>query len=1098
MKAVSFIVGILVGMVLLVVAVGGAVLVTASVVTVGQLESSVGTDIIDDNSDVNDKTLLDLANDLIKDFGDPSSITINLFREKYGLKIPSEISGIDISVLFDYPVSEVADHLGDVVNNMTLRDVGEFLDMDFSSYGLKVLDDNLDNPVNVALDNVLNSIDSSSMTLYTLERDFGITFGENALFDELYYTPMSQFGAVLDYLPVGTLTNADSDLLVPVGENTVYVVVDRYEAVDPNEVSLTVEGAETYIAGADDNGLVRRELRFTVDETGVYRVDNSCYDDDYDGTGTYYRHIVYEVYDGTQDGALSVKAYLNNIEKAGAGWGLVCDSLFPLSALYTDDTLSVSVADGVNSDTVVIGEACFVNTAAEGETAVALAVTPFGLPDGTVVDENTRLEEKKDGVTYSADHIRVHIGSADQAIQAIAGVGVNDLNNVTDKITSLKLGEVLEITDDSAKILRTLKDTAINKLSDALDTIALADATDIVLDEYTPSADGAYVAIDGYYTLYNPAKHEGMQRYDKTVVDGSASAALQRLANVAIPDISSAFSTMVLADALTVEPDSYAEVSAPVEGGTYYVFNATYGYPERITYSAAEHAGLKVFERTAVGDGNAVLKQLAYVAIDDVSAAMDGIIGNTLLSDIIDIFRHTTVKDYESGEAGWIIEYDPYFTEGEGEDISRYAYVYNGEGNYYKTDFHYIALDPSDYADVLKPDAARSYSYVAIADMGTFATALADQNVYLGQGNGVFISNPALVAYYAAKYGAALLDNCALYMRDDAAGEAPVDYTPYLNGTSSSDASPAGLYVKYFNKYYRYDPANPAHEGEQLYFKFTGGFYPASADTEGETKYYYDYATGEFTTTASPTTSSTAFAVKMPVSADGKYYYTEIDSTLADGDAAFSSDSDAIYSKRACEELYKEYTAGTTDDYQNDPANRFVQTDGEFVPYDATAHDGMTVYVRYIGYLGNDAANDGGSGALAPLSSVKVQLVTEKSSAVLLAIAERGLTINTLDENIKNFTIEELMDIEEGSIFDDPDIRAATVETLSEAITSKFTTMSISDLVRWANVRGVDEQVLFILEDVKIADFFTALKYDSASGTITVDMEKLLGVTTAP
>ena len=1104
MKAVSFIVGILVGMVLLVVAVGGAVLVTASVVTVGQIESSVGTDIIDDNSDVNNKTLLDLANDLIKDFGDPSSITINLFREKYGLKVPAEISGIDISVLFDYPISEVANHLGDVVNNMTLRDVGEFLEMDFSSYGLKVLDDNLDKPVNVALDNVLKSIDSSAMTLYTLERDFGITLGENALFDELYYTPMSQFGGVLDYLPVGTLTDADSDLFLPVGENTVFVSVDRYEAVATNEISLTADGAETYIAGADNNGLIRRELRFTVDDKGVYSVDNSCYDADYDGTGTYYRHIVYEPYDGTQEGELSVKAYLNNIELVGSGWSLVYDGLFPLSALYTDDTLSVSLADGVTSGTVVIGDSCFFNSAAEGETKVAEAVAVFGLPDGTVVDENTRLEEKKDGVSYTADHIRAHIGTADQAIQVIAGIGVNRLNNVTDKITSLKLGEVLEITDDSAKILRTLKDTAINNLSDALDTIVLADATDIILDEYTPAADGAYVAIDGYYTLYNPSssRHEGMQRYDKIPVEGSASAALQRLAGVAIPDISAAFSKMVLADALSVDPDTYTAVAEPVEGNTYYVFNASYGYPERITYSASEHANLDVFERKSEGDSNAVLKQLAYVAIDNVSAAMDGIVGNTLLSDIIDIFRYTTVKDYESGEAGWLIGYNPYFTEGSGDDATRYAYIYNGDGNYYKTDFSYIAIDPNDYADWLKKDSAQlTYSYARIWDMGEFKTALDAQNVYVKEADGIFRSNPALASYYAAKNDASLLANCPLYKRvAGGAGEAPVDYTPYLNGISSSGASPAGLYVKYFNKYYRYDPSNPAHEGEQLYFKFTNGFYPASADTDtaGETAYYYDYETGEFTTTQSEsgTTSSAPFAVRMPVSANDKYYYyTEINSTLAEGDDGFT-DGTPVYSKRECETIYKEYTADTADDYQNDQSNRFVEIDGEFVQYDESAHAGMTVYVRYIGYLGNDAANDGGSGGLTPLSSVKVQLVTEKSSAVLLAIADRALTINTLDENIKNFTIEELMDIDEGSIFDDPDIRTATINTLSEAITTKFSTMSISDLIRWANVRGVDKQVLFILEDVKIADFFTSLEYNN--GTITVNMEKLLGVTTTP
>lgn len=1098
MKAVSFVIGILVGMVLLVVAVGGAVLVTASVVTVGQIESSVGTDIIDDASDVNNKTLLDLASDLIKDFGNPSSLTLNLFREKYGLKLPTEISGIDISVLFDYPISEVANHLGDVVNNMTLRDVGEFLEMDFSSYGLKVLDDNLDKPVNVALDNVLKSIDSSSMTLYTLERDFGITLGENALFDELYYTPMSAFGGVVDYLPVGTLTGADSDLFLPVGDNTVFVAADRYEEVPSGEISIVKDGADTYIAGTDENGLVRRELRFTRDAKGNYIVDNSCYDADFAGGGTYYRHISSEEYDGTQSGELFVKAYLNNMSVTETRHSLVYDSLFPLSSLYTDDTLSVTVADSVTSSTVTLDGNYYINVSAAGETAVAETVALFGLPAGTVVDANTRLEEIKDGATYTDRHFRVHIGTSDQAIQVIAGLGVNELNNVTDKITALKLGEVIEITDDSAKILRTLRDTAIGKLSDALDTIVLADATHIVLDEYSPADNGAYVYTDGYYTLYNPVKHAGMQRYDRTEVTGSASAALQRLANVAIPDISAAFSEMVLADALAVTPDTYTEIASPVEGGTYYVFNATYGYPERITYSSSEHAGLTVFKRTAGSDDNAVLKQLAYVAIDDVSAAMDGIIGNTLLTDIIDVFRHTVVKDYASGGESWLFAFNPYFTEGEGDSVSRYAFVYDGDGNYYKTDFYYVAIDPNDYANWLKEDGEpRTYSYARIRDMGEFKTALEDQNVYVKEDE-AFRSNPALVSYYAAKYGDSLLDNCPLYKRvEEGGGERPSTVSVYLNGGTDG-----GLYVKYFNKYYRYNPDNPTHWGEPLYFKFTGGYYPASADTAAETKYYYDFSSGTFTTTASDTTSDTtsavAFAVKMP-DEDGKYYYyTEINSTLAKGDDAFT-DGTPVYSKRECETVYKEYkeyTAGTTDDYQKDPSNRFVKIDGEFVPYDENAHAGMTVYVRYIAYIGNSAANDGGSGALPALSSLKVQLVTEKSSAVLLAIAERALTLDTLDESIKSFTIEELMDIEEGSIFDDPDIRTATVDTLAAAITSKFSTMSISELICWANVRGVDEGVLYVLEDVKISDFFTSLEYNN--GTITVNMEKLLGVTVTP
>lgn len=1078
MKAASFVIGILVGMVLLVVAVGGGLAVALSVVTVGQIEDTVGTDIIDDTSDANGQTLLDLAMSLMGDLADPSSITINLFREKYGLKLPEEISGIDISVLFDYPISEVADHLGDVVNNMTLRDVDEFLSLGLEEKypDLSVLISNLDNNVDDALNNILASIDSSSMTIYSLETGFGITLGENALFDELYHTPMSQFGGVLDYLPVGTLTGADSDLFLPVGENTVYVAVDRYEEVSDSELERVADGAETYIAGADadENGLIRRELRYSRGEDGSYTPDNSCYAEDYDGTGTFYRHIVYEPYDGTQEGELSVKAYLNNIELVGSDWSLVYDGLFPLSALYTDDTLSVSLADGVTSGTVVIGDSCFFNSAAEGETRVAEAVAVFGLPDGTVVDENTRLEEKKDGVSYTADHIRVHIGTSDQAIQVIAGIGVSSLNNVTDKITSLKLGEVIDITDDSAKILRTLKDTQISKLSDALDTITLKDATDIVLDEYSPATDGAYVLEDGSYTLYNPVKHAGAQRYQKTAVEGSSSAALQRLANVTIPNISAAFDTMVLGDAIGVTPDTYILVDSPKSGETYYVFNEL-GYPERAVYGVDEADAW--YERVSSGEGNAILKQLAFVGINDISEAMNGVIEDTLLSDIIEIVRETAVKADDAGE-NWLVAYDPYLTaeSADGEEI-RYAFVYDGSGSYFRTSYLYTPA-----TDALLPEGETKYfAYEEITDAFDLTDQTAVQNVFFRSADGKYYENPALAAYYAATNTAPTTWANKPYKRVAAnAGDPGAESaTVYPNGGSGS-----GLYIEFFAAFVRYDAKNPAHWGRKLFFKFTDGYTLLTADTKDETLYYYDFESGAYISSESASTSDapvSAALVMMTGRDDGKYYFSEINGVRAADDKAFAS-GDTVYSKRLAEVIYKLADNGS-----------FVYEDGGYVAYDPDRHADVTErYDRVTGVLVNKAGNDGGEGLLAPLSTDRVSVVREKSSSVLIAMLDRRLTIGTLDENIKTFTIEELIDIESGSVFDDPTIRKATVDTLSDAITAKLTNSSIGELIRWANVRGVDEKVLFILEDVKISDFFTALEYKD--GTITVNMEKLLGV----
>lgn len=1091
MKAASFVIGILVGMVLLVVAVGGGLAVALSVVSVGQIEDTVGTDIIDDASDANNNTLLDLATDLIKDFGDPSSLTINLFREKYGLKIPAEISGIDISVLFDYPISEVANHLGDVVNNMTLRDVDEFLSLGLEEKypDLSVLISNLDNNVDDALNNILASIDSSSMTLYSLETGFGITLGENRLFDELYHTPLNAFGEVMDHLPVGTLTGADSDLFLPLGENEVFVAVDRYEEVSDSELvadgaeTYIADGAETYIAGADKkNGLDYREMRYTRGEDGSYTPDNSCYAEDYDGTGTYYRHIVYEPYDGTQEGELSVKAYLNNIYYDKDGAALVADGLFPLSSVYTDESLSVSLAKKVKDETatdgtVTVGEDVFINIAAdvfiniaaEGEAASPAPAALFGLPEGATADENPRLEEKKDGVSYTADHdhIRVHIGTADQAIQVIAGIGVSSLNNVTDKITSLKLGEVIDITDDSAKILRTLKDTQISKLSDALDTITLADATEIVLDEYSPATDGAYVLEDGSYTLYNPAKHAGAQRYQKTVVEGSSSAALQRLANVTIPNISAAFDTMVLGDAIGVIPDAYILVDSPKSGETYYIFNEL-GYPERAVYGVDEADAW--YERVSSGEGNAILKQLAFVGINDISEAMNGVIEDTLLSDIIEIVRETAVKADEAGE-NWLVAYDPYLTESADGEETRYAFVYDGSGSYFRTSYLYTP------ADALLPEGETKYFvYKEITGASDLADQTAVQNVFFRSAGGKYYENPALAAYYAATNTDPTTWANKPYKRVAAnAGDPGAESaTVYPNGDSGS-----GLYIEFFAAYVRYDAENPAHWGRKLFFKFTDGYTLSTADTEDETLYYYDFKSGAYTSSQSASTSDAL--VMMTGRDDGKYYFSEINGVRAADDEAFAS-GDTVYSKRLAEVIYKLADNGS-----------FVYEDGGYVAYDPDRHADVTErYDRVTGVLVNKAGNDGGEGLLAPLSTDRVSVVREKSSSVLIAMLDRRLTIGTLDENIKSFTIEELIDIESGSVFDDPTIRNATVDTLSDAITAKLTNSSIGELIRWANVRGVDEKVLFILEDVKISDFFTALEYKD--GTITVNMEKLLGV----
>ena len=1110
MKALNFVIGMIVGMVLLVVAVVGAVFAAGSLVSVGQIENTLGTDIFDDESDVNNKTILELVQSLIGDLQNMDELTIEKLRTDYGLKIPTEISGIDITPLFGYSLLEVPDHLGDVVNNMTLRDVGEFLDMDFETEypDLRVLQDNLDEKVNVALDNVLSSIDDEKMTVYTIERDFGLSLGENNLITTLRHTPLSSFAEVMDNLPVGVVIDADSDLFVEKGAVRLYVVADDYIEVPAGELtSPLADGTrvtETYIAGADENGLVYREMRYVMNDDGTYEPDNSCYASSFDAeanTETYYRHIVYTAYDSSAnygaDAVFAVNTYLNDFVSDGAGGFVLADGGFlaldnilaNADGTYTLNEAvldgSVAVTDGsIDFATVPV----FASVTADDGTVSVLPAAEYGRDPEAVLDDNTRLDDKFDG------WLRLHVGGADPAMQVIAGETVSTISGATDAITSLKLGEVLDIDENSAKILQTLKDTPINKMSEALDTITLADATDIIMSTYTEDPDGSYVKVSSevggtYYTLYNPSKssHAGLTRYSKTESAGEASAALQRLAGVTIPNISAAFSGMVLGDALNVEVDTFAPVSESdlTPGETYYVFNKTLGYPERVVYDDAETAepgepGVIYYERTHEGEGNAVLKQLAYVKIDNVSEAMDGIIENTLLSDIIEVTEYTVAQYVpdgtpETNEDQWLFEADPNYTE----NGKHYTFVYDGSGKYYMTDVVYL---PATESQLTVLDE-KTFGYKQYTD-DTSKSAAAfvvehGANIYFPAGDGAYKTNPALVAYYVAKGNLSALQ-AAYYRTEDADASdiIPVPVSVYKNVEDLTDGS--GLYVisngAAFGSYEPYNPDDPTHWGEAIYFKYTEGYYPAS---DGNGTHSFDFTTGSFSEVAGG--GYILLEAKYEdgrTGADGStplalYYYSLIDSEYKEGYT--------VYSKRECDYIFLENKAN----------GGWTNVSGEWEEYNEGIHGTDAArYDRVIGYIGGNAANDGGTG-LSPLSKTKVTVLEEKSPTILISLLERQVTIGSLNETIDTLTIGEMMEIEPGSVFDNPALSGSTVDELSANVNSMFTDMTIGKLLKYANI-AVSPQVSYILQDVKLADFFGALEYQN--GQLTVNMENLFGI----
>ena len=864
----TFVLGIIMGIVLFVGAIAGTLYAVATSFTIGDITEKVGLTgekaIFDEGSEITNKTIWEVGQDLIADVQNIGNMSLNEIAEKYGLTKHTdnfgEISGIDISPIFDVPINQLKDNLGVIVDNITLNDIGEFAGMDFTEYGLPILEDNLYSPVTKALDAILKSIDGDNITLRQIEDNFGITLGENAIFNQIKDTPLSTFGDVINGIEVGKIIDADCDKFVKLGENQIYVKVDRYEEVMGDEIDLIKDGAATYVYGRSGDENLVRELRFvkktTTDEEGntidvvdehgnlVYRVDNTCYTATEDNDKVYYRFIEFEAYDHETMPATSefyVKAYGNHFVEVGGEYVPTTDGYVLLSSFAKNEGGSPFTTD--EGKVTVTG-----NVYVYDDTLGAFVIAPtFGLnPEYTPATKDSRLDEGFDG------YVRVHAGSSDVAIQVIAYTTVSGLNNATDTLMSLKLGDLIEVTEDSATILQTLKDKPLNKLSNSIDDLILGDVIEITYSLYAEDEKGDYVKIvDGdnfYYTLYNPDLHSGETRYTKmasgdpnhpdyllateaeiantsiqkfyldeatnTMVSGTpagenlyvigsaSSKILQRLASISIGDFSDAFNLLVLGDVIDVDMDTYEVVPAGFDFSTaavddeFYTFDGSkYCICDDPETAILTETIYKVVEKS---ETSSILKKLALVKVDDMSSEMESLIDTMRLDEVMDI------------------DADVYKKVTDTSDTTKTYYRYD-DGLFIDVDSDYITANPTE----------TYYVIVAEGTSHAIVKKMARLNI--------------------ADIGNRMEEVINTMRLDEVITIDPVLYMPHADGKY--------VYVSSGNYYTLYNPA--VHEDSTRYIRVTSGDFTYRLATEEEiadgsvTKYYWNDTEKRMETTGS-------------------------------------------------------------------------------------------------------------------------------------------------------------------------------------------------------------------------------------------------------
>lgn len=582
----TFVLGMIIGIILFVLAIGGAVFVVGTSVTVGQLQQKITQEeIIAPDSALYGQTVLDAVKSLINDINGIDSLTLQTLYDHYGLAILKGLSGIDFTTkdFYTAPIKDILNDMSIVVNSFTLNDISGIAGVDFSSYGLPILDENLQNNLQTALNNIMGSL-NGDLSVRKIKDDFGIDIGtgDNKLIATIQDVSLSSFGEVVNAITLNRLLDVDTDSFAVKGENRVYKKTDIYQEVSKAELQnknySPALGVETFIAGAIDTDgdgttdkLVEKELRYvkktSVAEDGTesekYVVDNSCYADDFnddENEKTFYRHVQYTLSTDVADmNELYIATYANRVATLDGGkYTLVQKEFTALKDIAFASTPTVSggnidiqnvkyaLEDGTyeNSDVFYITDSpitkdSMLRTLGEGETASGTAylrthkgtsATVLQIVAYMSVVELQNADGLLDSLTVG-DVVDTDKPGTSKAIIALKDCKITEIGT---KINTLKIDELIDVNDESARIMQSLaaRGCTLDDLATIADSLTIGEVMDIEYDAYVASASGAYVqdkvfvAYNKYahdlseYTLYQKTASGDFSEYSGTVEDG--------------------------------------------------------------------------------------------------------------------------------------------------------------------------------------------------------------------------------------------------------------------------------------------------------------------------------------------------------------------------------------------------------------------------------------------------------------------------------------------------------------------------------------------------------------------------------------------------
>lgn len=704
-KFLTFILGLVVGVLLVGGTIAGVVYYAVAAVSVNDVENYTKQEFtfIDKDAEIRNKSILDIY-DMVKG-GNIKETTVSDAKRIFGIDIIKILENsleitVDDKSRETLGAMKVADVFKDnnlkvVLNCFTLGDVLKKTGIDTTT-GLAskpIVQEHISEPVIDGFNALLKSLEINEMTIAEMQYLLGVSFGAGGVLDTVANVKIGDLNSAINNIKFeDVLPDFDRDFYAEWDyQNNTAVLYRRSRAQFAQKTLIAANGTSEYFEYVSNDKKVSGETYYLLDaDAGTIKVSDDgnwklkagaelpYFKNRYDKSGNQNRFgIAYVVPEDSHGMTVTERYDADYSTKNESGlfyyeYDFVTTTEAGVEYFYrVGAAVRTKIQDATGTEPAKYAEIIEWRGYVETTKADYFEAEPwktYGYSrDGKVTDEELREHPSTDSL---ARYALVHVGKSEPVLKALADETLNTLDGA---IGDMKLGQVIEITDDSADILKKLKDSKISEIDKDVKNVKVGDIMKVVsVTTAEKATDGAYIALpalsagkeykgtfitakDGDKTVYLVKYKDGLagfgDRYNITekasngVVVALADKTIGELQTAGIDDLVNAAR---LSDVMDVDGDVFVLDST---ADAKFILDLD-AHGENGFFRLAAAGETAEYKRVYEGDGNAVVKKLSTIGVNNIAARMDDVVNNTLLKEVVEVKERYKLRVATAADIG--------------------------------------------------------------------------------------------------------------------------------------------------------------------------------------------------------------------------------------------------------------------------------------------------------------------------------------------------------------------------------------------------------------------------------------------------------------